>query len=327
MKTLLITPLPTLRRIAFVVLLCSLAVPCLAQQPVTSLLQAVRSADKAPFRAVPMAGVQGDEDWSTLFGLSGVYDNAIAIAVNGDDVYIGGDFDFAGTVTTAASIVRWNATTKTWSALGNDLFGAGVFTGNVGSLDTGTITALAVSGTKLYVGGNFSYVGDATNPIAANNVAVYDKAAGTWAALGSGMDLTVSALEVTDDGSIVFAGGGFTQAGGQAASGVAQINVNAGGDWEPLGAGLDSFVITLELIGNDLYAGGAFLTSGGAGPLNSVARWDGVDWQPLMDADGDRGVACAPGTVQCFVIALTTNGTDLFLGGNSSRPEERPPTA
>ena len=71
----------------------------------------------------------------------------------------------------------------------------------------GGVSALAVLGSDLYAGGDFTTAG----AITANYIAKWD---GTnWSALGSGMNGGVDALTV--GGNELYAGGNFTTAGGK----------------------------------------------------------------------------------------------------------------
>src|SRR5258705_538185 len=75
----------------------------------------------------------------------------------------------------ANSIAKWDG--SSWSALGSGL--------------NGYAQALAVSGSDLYAGGNFTTAGG----IAAKNIAKWDGS--SWSALGLGMNDTVGALAVS----------------------------------------------------------------------------------------------------------------------------------
>src|SRR5437667_419230 len=90
------------------------------------------------------------------------------------------------------------------------------------------VYALAVAGTNLYSGGNFSTAGG----MSANRMAKWNPATG-WSGLGSGMDDTVAALAVL--GTNLYAGGYFTTAGGISANGVAKWNPAT--RWSALGSG------------------------------------------------------------------------------------------
>ena len=86
---------------------------------------------------------------------------------------------------------------------------------------TARVYALAVSGSTLYAGGDFTSAGGAP----ANHIAAWNGS--SWSALGSGMDgYAVYALAVS--GSTLYAGGDFTTAGGVPANHIAAWN---GSSW------------------------------------------------------------------------------------------------
>src|SRR5208337_2544152 len=78
------------------------------------------------------------------------------------------------------------------------------------------VFALAVSGTDLYAGGQFTMAGG----VPVNRIARWNGS--TWSALGSGMNGTVYSIVVS--GTNLYAAGNFTSAGGVPANGVAQCN-------------------------------------------------------------------------------------------------------
>ena len=98
------------------------------------------------------------------------------------------------------------------------------------------LSALAVSGSDLYVGGYF-YVGGRDTAIAKWN-------GSTWSTLGSGVgDLgRVYALAVS--GSNLYVGGRFATAGGTGANNIAKWD---GTTWSALGSGVDSEVSALAV--------------------------------------------------------------------------------
>src|SRR5207249_3062900 len=89
-------------------------------------------------------------------------------------------------------IAKWNG--SDWSALGSGFGGYFPY-----------VYSLAVSGSDLYAGGNFTIAG--TSP--ATNIAKWNGS--SWSALGSGVNAFVSALAVS--GSDLYAGGRFTRTG------------------------------------------------------------------------------------------------------------------
>ncbi|MCB0252007.1 MAG: hypothetical protein KDI07_25790, partial [Anaerolineae bacterium] len=131
-----------------------------------------------------------------------------------------------------------------------------------------------------------------------------------WHALGSGIDgdpTFVFALAIGPDGSL-YAGGGFTAAGGVAANGIARWD---GAQWHALGSGVSGgyfpriFALAIGPDGS-LYAGGEFTTAGGV-TANRIARWDGAAWHPLgsgMDESVDA-------------LAIGPDGS-LYAGGRFS---------
>src|SRR5215472_11229399 len=108
----------------------------------------------------------------------------------------------------------------------------------------GSVNAAVVDDSgNLYIGGNFTIVGD----VFASGIAKWD---GTnWSALGSGVNNTVFALAVS--GSNVYAGGYFNMAGGVPC----QVAKWDGSSWSALGSatGLNSSVSALAALGNDVY--------------------------------------------------------------------------
>src|SRR4029453_19316449 len=85
------------------------------------------------------------------------------------------------------------------------------------------VSALAMSGSDLYVGGLFTNAGGGL----ASNTAKWDGR--SWSALGSGIDGSVGALSIS--GSDVYAGGSFGMAGGSPARSIAKWN---GTGWSAL---------------------------------------------------------------------------------------------
>src|SRR5262249_36257975 len=120
--------------------------------------------------------------------------------------------------------------------------------GGVNGADSTVRTAVVDRVGNLYIGGDFSLVGE----LPANCIAQWNGS--SWSALGSGMKSTVYALAVS--GSNVYAGGKFTTAGGCPANYVAKWD---GTSWSALDSGMGdspAYVYALAAAGSDLYAGG-----------------------------------------------------------------------
>jgi hypothetical protein len=165
--------------------------------------------------------------------------------------------------------------------------------------------AIAVSGTDVYMGGDFDQAGD----IAAKNIAHWDAAAHRWSALGAGVNNRVYAIAV--HGNDVYVGGGFTQAGDVSVTSVAHWN-QAAQTWSAMGGELTNGAYSPDVRAiavadnGDVYAGGSFTKIGDL-TVNNIARWDGTSWHALS-----TGTA---GTIP-DVDALAVSGSDVYAGGD-----------
>jgi len=139
------------------------------------------------------------------------------------------------------------------------------------------VYALAFQGDNVYAGGLFTSAGG----VAATNIARWD---GTnWLALGRSVTGSSGLVKtLATDGTNLYVGGSFTNAGGIMVSCIARWD---GASWTSLGSGLAQLAIggtgpiagtgaALVFNGNDLYAGGMFVTAGGK-VSSGIARWNG----------------------------------------------------
>lgn len=222
--------------------------------------------------------------WSALGG--GV--NAIVRALvldEADVLYVAGDFTEAtnanGTPIGTRRIARWDG--GAWHPLG---------VGGNNGVDQ-PVRALAVDGTRLYVGGDFTYGlnGDGTG-ISVNRIARWDGSGwyGFGSGLNNGVNSSVRAIAVAPTGD-VYLGGDFSSVFRNGPSpDVDQIIRWDGSDWHLLGTpasnGVGSAVhaLTFDPSGA-LYAGGLFVTAhnGNGSVVNAryIAKWDGVAWSAL----------------------------------------------
>jgi hypothetical protein len=257
---------------------------------------------------IPEADYVARWDGSQWFALgsNGSNDGAIggnvyALAVSGSDVYAGGEFTNAGGVAEADYLAKWNG--STWSALGSD--GAGI-----GALNR-SVFALAVAGSDLYVGGIFDNAGGIPE---GDNVAKWDGS--NWSGLGSDGTCdgaivgTVYALGVS--GSNLYVAGGF--AGAAEIDTADNVAMWDGSNWSALGSngkgdgavGYD--VLTLAVVGTDVYVGGWSSKIGGVPGADHIAKWDGSKWSAL----GSNGA----GLFNDAVRSISGAGSNLYVGGN-----------
>jgi hypothetical protein len=156
------------------------------------------------------------------------------------------------------------------------------------------VLAVATDGTNVYIGGQFTRVGN----VAANNIAKWN---GTeWSALGSGTSGPVNAIAL--NGTDVYAGGNFTDAGGVNVYNIARWD---GAQWHTLGGGIWAVVFALAVSEGSLYVGGGIVTAGQVA-TTGIARWDGTSWFAV-----GGGIA---GTV----YALAESGGKIYAGGSFS---------
>ncbi|HQQ63603.1 MAG TPA: thrombospondin type 3 repeat-containing protein, partial [Pseudomonadales bacterium] len=164
----------------------------------------------------------------------------------------------------------------------------------------GTVNAIAVSGSNVYVGGVFSNAGSTP----AVNIAKWNGS--TWSALGNGLNGgSVLALAVDGSGNI-YAGGDFYGANGvSATNALAKWN---GTVWSALGTGLNSSAIVRALSvdsSGNLYVGGVFNMAGGVA-ANCFAKWNGTVWSvPAVGISGG----------QVYALVTDTSG-NVYAGGS-----------
>ncbi len=259
------------------------------------------------------------------------------IAVDGDDIYVGGEFRNTGTVA-AIKIAHWDG--MQWSALGSGV-----------SSDSDYISDIVVLNGDVYACGTFTQIGG----VAANHVARWD---GTqWYAMDTGSPNVVYALEVVDGevyaggtswlarwdgaawqdvatttgtvrsiapaGTDLYVAGSFTTIDGVSVYNVAR---NDGSAWSALGghlAGSCSPKINDVCVdAGDLFVAGEFLSeTGNPDPLRNIADWDGSDWNPL--AAGVTRTETYPcdeawaNTVASFQGAIVVGGYFETAGGSA----------
>ncbi|MEI6556649.1 MAG: SdrD B-like domain-containing protein [Paludibacter sp.] len=163
----------------------------------------------------------------------------------------------------------------------------------------GEVWALAVIGSDLYVGGNFTTAGGNT----ANHIAKWDGSA--WSPLISsnsgvdGINGMVTALTVI--GTDLYAGGWFTDAGGVPALNVAKWD---GLNWSSLGSGISAAgaINALTAMGNNIYATTYILDPILGGQGHIIAKWDGSNWSNFS-------------TMNDYVSSFLVDGGNLYAGG------------
>ncbi len=228
----------------------------------------------------PEAVVNSDGTIATDKGLNGTVD------IRGWDVTLDSD---------RGPVITPQQSTQTWSALANNGLNS-------------YVNALAVSGTDMYVGGDFSATFDSN--LYSGYIAKYS--GGVWSALANqGLHSfidgnNVNALAVS--GTDLYVGGYFQRTSDGSVTNLNNIAKYIGGVWSALPHnGLSNQVLALAVSGTDLYVGGDFTQTedGGVTNLNYIARYSGGVWSAL-----------ANNGLNSHVNTLAVSGTNLYIGGN-----------
>lgn len=234
-----------------------------------------------------------------ITGTSNIKVNAVATG-SGGVVYIGGDFNTAGGITSNMSnIAQWNG--SDWYAVGSGIRGS--------ASNTEIFVLISDNAGNLFAGGIFDTAGE----VSANNIAKWNGTA--WRALDSGTN-AVYALALGPDGSLY-------------AAEYSNIVKWDGRKWQTLPGEFDGKIraVVCDESGN-VYVGGWFTTvdtvdddggftifDPGGGhttvdtvTVNCIAKWDGTVWSAL--GTGLQGFS------DCIVISLAVDSSGhLYASG------------
>ena len=297
---------------------------------------------------------------------TGIDGAVVQMATLGDELFVVGAFTSAGG-RPATNVAKWSGTN--WSDLGAEWSGLPTaisateqyvfvartvdLTGFVisrwdgggwsdvasGSFGNGRIHTMLALDDRIVVGGSFRSI----NGEEVNNVALWDGS--QWRSLGSGLSggkewlpnefpFTV-ARSLLQDGTDLYVGGSFTNAGGVLAINVARWD---GSQWSAVGDGIPGYgsclfgrcinpVTSLALLQGKLFAGGGFTSGFSAhGPRGFLARWDGTVWTDVVEGDWtiDMGQTYTGLLGDLHVWALVSHDRDLYVAGNFGTIAERP---
>jgi hypothetical protein len=211
-----------------------------------------------------------------------------ALDVSGDRVVVGGDFSGVGGVYRdgLATVDLGTGQPTAWHPRLTGLEGR-----------SPAVTAIAVSGPNIYIGGDFSRVGGK----ARIQVAAVSATGGQVTSWAPKLTADNQVLAIAARGSSVYLGG-FGVASSYDASGKLRWNSPPGG--------ISSFVHAIAVVGNTVYLGGSFDVIGGATrhALVAVDAENGstTAWEPrISESDGDEEVH-----------ALAVRGSTLYVGGS-----------
>jgi hypothetical protein len=276
----------------------------------------------------------------------------VALALQGSIIYAGGGFNTIGgqsrSKIAALDVTIGNATAWNPSAAagfpssphisslavdGLTVYAGGIFTSigfqfrnNIAALDAtsgaatawdpnanGRVSALVIQGSTIYAGGLFTNIGGQTRQA----IAALDASTGSataWNPGAAGSSRSVLALAVS--GSTVYAGGSFTNIGGQARNDLAALDATTGSatSWNPSPSGTNGgAVMALGVSGSLVYAGGAF------NMLGAQAR----DRLAALDLTTGAPTSWNPG-VDNSVLCLALSGSTLYVGGSYAQIAGQP---
>ena len=246
--------------------------------------------------------------WSALG--TGVNAAVLALAVDSNHIlYAGGAFTNVNSIPEADYVAKWDGS---WSSLSGNGVGDG-------ALD-GSVYTIAVHGSSVYVGGNFTNITDTTNTPIPNTTCLAKWDGFIWSAMdGITSPLNNLVYVIAVSGGDVYVGGAFNDLNGDfTADKIAKWD---GSTWSSLGnngaggGSLNSYVNAIAVDGNHVYVGGNFTNVTNTdttilGSADFAATWDGTNWSAL-GSDGSGG-----GSLNERVESLMIHGNDLWASGN-----------
>ncbi len=266
-------------------------------------------------RGPVLAPIADLDQWAALSAGGGAFKDSInAVAVNGSDIYVGGNFQNAGGNPEADYIAKWNG--SAWVPLGNG--GAGV------SALSASVSDMLFVGSDLYVTGSFNTLNPGGSVIPnANFLAKWDGS--TWSAVsGLSTDLNDwgNTLEYDPASNSLYIGGRYTDVNGiPEADRIAKVALGTG-VWSALGGdgagsgSLGGMVTSIALnTSGQVFVGGFFTNVNNGGVVipeaDYIAKWDGANWSAL----GSNG--SGNGALNSVVGAIEIDGSNnLYAGGS-----------
>jgi hypothetical protein len=274
--------------------------------------------------------------------------NALAMDSSNQILYIGGNFanvyDSSNTtLSTTQKVAAWNVNTQSWRRLG-----AATATTNGLTSTSSYCNSLVYdsSNSRLYVGGSFTKVGDASQADqSANYVAYWNVSTSRWSRLGTndvsfnnGTNAYVNTMTLDNSNNLLYVGGNFTKARDISNR---DISINYVGYWnvltnkwgqlggtDPSRNGLNNQCRTLvyDQSNSELYIGGdftlAYNSDGTTYRYLYLIKWNALNssWniitnssQSLSYYGGSYGVNYNAGGVRCYVCDNSNNV--LYVGG------------
>ena len=235
--------------------------------------------------------------WHAMAG--GTNGEVTALKMVGGTLIVGGSFTVAGS-TSANSIAVYDTSSRRWSALGAGL------SNPVAALEIHMNTLYALTNSRLN--------------ITAPTSTLYRWSGATWVQVGPTISGRGNALAT--DGTRLYIGGSFSQAGGVTLDNVA-VWTDTSTTFSALSGGTNGAVYGIAIGGAGAplaFMGGSFSRAGAVPSIavSNLARWDTRNWTPV--GTGSGGVSGTASAIRSVLFA----GGGLYVGGTFSSAELTP---
>jgi len=232
--------------------------------------------------------------------------SVLAMAVNGNTVYLGGDF-----------------TSLKGSAISNHarVSSGGTLTTNTYAINN-TVRALATDGTTLYLGGDFTQVTDATlGTVGRTRLASITLSTGAFTNWSVAAGAAVHALALNSSGSTLFVGGAMTTLGSSTSvAGLGALSTSGTGSvlstYTASAGGVtggSAIVYGLAVDGSVLYGVGDFTNVASISGTSARAGAFALSQSVASLGSWDPG---AYGTATPILRTVAISGTRMYLGGS-----------
>jgi hypothetical protein len=232
---------------------------------------------------------------------------ASALAVTSGVLFVGGGFTDAGGIPAADRIATWNG--SSWSAVSSP----------ASQISNGVVSAIAVSGGKVFAGGSFQNAGPPGTATNADFLAVWDGVSWEPFCGPTGPGGNVTSLQIV--GQTLYVGGEFQKGGAgnpPPASYLLACDLVTGAPRSTVVDPAHPFTGSVYALAADsngtLYAGGGFID------LENIDAADNVAYLPAggtWHAMGTGGGSCSC-AITTFVRGLTAVGTDVYVGTDAN---------
>ena len=226
---------------------------------------------------------------------------------NSGNVYLGGPF----TIYSGSTVNRFVKTTPSGAIDSTFISGSIAFNGQSSRGFNGNILAVLVSGSNVYMGGNFTtYQAPPINYLVKlDNTGAVD----TTFNVGIGPNNTVTSMVTQSDGKILIAGSAFTTYSGSASTRIARINTDGTRDATfNVGTGLNvnTFDMKVQSDGKIIAAGGFTTYSGSTN--SGIVR---INPNGTKDTTFNVG---AGSTGALYQLALQSDGKIIAIGATTA---------